>query len=132
LATKLEMARRRVELAQPRVEAAVRIEERLQAQLDGAKHGQRMAARETLQTATRSRRDAERKLAAKQRELARLESTPREIYVRDTTRDDIVMCAKLTALMLIEFVLKEYFGGLRMEPRSFIGTRPREPVLVAL
>jgi hypothetical protein len=29
-------------------------------------------------------------------------------------------CLKVTALMLIEFVLKEYFGGGRMEVRTFI------------
>jgi hypothetical protein len=130
LSTKLEMAQRRVELAQAGVETAIRVEERLQTQLDEAKHGERMAARETLQTATRSRREAERKLAAKQRELVRLESTPREIYVRDTTRDNIVMCAKLTALMLVEFVLKEYFGGLRMEPRTFIDLFVSVPVTI--
>jgi len=29
-------------------------------------------------------------------------------------------CLKLTVLMLLEFVLKEYFGGLGMEARTFI------------
>jgi hypothetical protein len=54
----------------------------------------------------------------------------REIYVRDTTRDGIVTCAKLTVLMLLEFVLKEYFGGLRLEARTFIESFLNLPVTI--
>ena len=50
--------------------------------------------------------------------------------MRDTGRDMIVTCAKLTVLMLIEFVLKEYLGGLRMEPRTFIELFVNTPVSI--
>ncbi|MFH0903257.1 MAG: hypothetical protein V2A73_21720, partial [Pseudomonadota bacterium] len=50
-------------------------------------------------------------LQAAKDEAQRLATTPREVYVRDTTRDAIVTCLKMTVLMLIEYVLKEYFGG---------------------
>ena len=59
------------------------------------------------------------------------ENMPREIYTRDTTRDSIATCTKLTVMMLLEFVLKEYFGGLRMEWRMFIETFVALPVQVA-
>ncbi len=36
----------------------------------------------------------------------------------------------MTVLMLLEFVLKEYFGGLRMEPRTFIEAFVHVPVTV--
>ena len=45
---------------------------------------------------------------------------PREIYARDPGRDNVMTCLKLNALLLLEFVLKEYFGDLRMEWRTFI------------
>ena len=120
LSTKLERAENRVRHAQSALDKANRVEEHAQAQVDDAVHGQRTAARKVHQTAASARRRAERRLEAVQRDQARLDSLPREIYVRDTTRDGIVTCAKLTVLMLIEFVLKEYFGGLRIEPRTFI------------
>lgn len=42
------------------------------------------------------------------------------IQQRDVTRDSVMTCLKLSAVMLVEYVLKEYFGGLAMEWRTFI------------
>jgi hypothetical protein len=49
-----------------------------------------------------------------------LDTMPREIYQRDTTRENIATVLSITTMMLIEYVLREYFGGLRMEFRTFI------------
>jgi len=120
LSTKIEKADRRVQHAQAALANADRVEAGAQDQLDKAPRGERTMARKILNAADRSRRDAQKRLTEAQRDKARLDSMPRDIYVRDTTRDGIVTCAKLTVLMLIEYVLKEYFGGLRIEPRTFI------------
>ena len=55
---------------------------------------------------------------------------PREIYARDTDRDSVMTCLKMNALMLIEFVLKEYFGSLGMEWRTFINQLVPLPLTV--
>ena len=91
---------------------------------------QRVAAQDNTKRAIREQRQAEKRLIAAEKEKARLATTPREIFVRDTTRDSIVTCMKLTVLMLIEFVLKEYFGGARMEVRTFIEEYVHLPVTV--
>jgi hypothetical protein len=76
--------------------------------------------RDTLAVAVKQARQAKRALEKAQANVERLETMPREIYRRDTHRDNIATCLKLTALMLIEYVLKEYFGGLKMEWRRFL------------
>ena len=50
----------------------------------------------------------------------RIHTMPNTIQKRDTGRDGVMTCAKLMAMLLVEFVLKEYFGGLAMEWRTFI------------
>jgi hypothetical protein len=55
---------------------------------------------------------------------------PRETYARDPGRDNVMTCLKLNALLLLEFVLKEYFGDLRMEWRTFIEQYLLLPVTV--
>lgn len=56
----------------------------------------------------------------KQQLVEKLADTPSEIYERDMGRDSIATCCKLTVMALLETVLKEYFGGLAMELRTFI------------
>ena len=55
---------------------------------------------------------------------------PRTIYERDTGRDSIMTCLKLTLAMLIEFVLREYFGGYGLEWRTFVEQFVNLPVTV--
>lgn len=130
LSTKLEKAERAVARAEARVEHAKEVEAHAQQQLDATEPGARTRSRAVLTSAAQTRRSAERALAKAQQNQQRLATMPREIYVRDTTRDGIVTCAKLTVLMLIEFVLKEYFGGLRIEPRTFIELFVANPVTI--
>ena len=71
-----------------------------------------------------------RRLHDAEAEQQRQSTKPKEIYVRDTTRDGIVTAAKLTTHMLIEYVLREYFGNLRMEARTFIESIVNLPVTI--
>lgn len=75
---------------------------------------------DTLAAAEKQTQQAQKTLEKARSEVQRLATMPRDIYQRDTTRDNIATCLKLTALMLVDFVLKEYFGGLKMEWRRFI------------
>ncbi len=63
---------------------------------------------------------AQKAVEAAQSEVVDKCKMPQEIYARDTTRDNIMTCLKLNMLLLVEYVLKEYFGGYRMELRTFI------------
>jgi hypothetical protein len=130
LATAQETAQRRVQRADKAVAAATTRAESARALLEAAPKEHRTAARDNLARADADARRAGRKLQAAQDEAKRLATTPREIYVRDTTRDGIVTCLKMTALMLIEYVLKEYFASLRMEVRLFIEDYVCLPVTV--
>ena len=81
---------------------------------------QKKAARQAVKQLEDGKKKAEKVLEKARREFHDLDTTPREIYKRDTTRENIVTVFTLTVLMLIEFVLREYFGGLRMQMRTFI------------
>lgn len=130
LITATEKASGRVERARTRVATLRAEEEAARRLLDAAERGQRTAARAAVRAAEKATREAARKLAEVEAHLTKLTSTPREIYVRDTTRDSIATLAKMTVLMLLEFVLKEYLGGVRMEPRSFIEAFMYLPVTI--
>ena len=120
LETDMEKATHRVGRVKERLASAQAAEGQRAELLETAPRGTRALPRADLQRATSNRKKAERNVLAAEAELKRLQTLPREIYVRDTTRDGIVTAMKLTVFMLIEFVLKEYLGGLRMEARSFI------------
>lgn len=120
LETNLEKAALCIERAETRLASAQDDEEQTEDLWEATPRGKRTAAYRALQRARRDRKKAERNLESANKEQGRLQTLPREIYMRDTTRDGIVTCLKLTVFMLIEFVLKEYFGGLGMEARSFI------------
>lgn len=130
LATKLEQADRRVERAESSVAKALAVEATAREALEQTERGRCAEARAVLNTTVKDKKAAERKLAKAQREQQKLDTMPREIYVRDTTRDAIATCLKMSVFMLIEFVLKEYFGGLRMEPRTFIELFVTTPVTI--
>jgi hypothetical protein len=64
------------------------------------------------------------------KEATRLKTMPPSIAVRDVTLDSIATCLKMTLLSLMLFVFNEYFGDLRMEPRTFIEEFVRLPVRI--
>ena len=120
LEKKLEKAQRKYDKASERAEAAEQAAEQTEqfqedatdAEVEVADFAAKMSKQETKQ--------ADRYLADAEKELTKLESTPRIIYSRDTTRENIVTALTVTVFLLIEFVLREYFGGLDMELRTFI------------
>jgi len=81
------------------------------------------SAKKELVAATRSVHEAEEA-------LAKIESTPRLIYERDTARENVVTALRMHLFFLIEYVLREFFGGLGIELRTFIEHFVNMPVTV--
>jgi hypothetical protein len=120
LPTQLERAKATVVRTEKTLRLAESVEYDLaDAQAAGDETAQTLT-QEALATAVKQAKQARTALDKASANLERLETMPREIYRRDTGRDTIATCLKLTALMLVDFVLKEYFGGLKMEWRRFI------------
>lgn len=88
------------------------------------------AARHAVSLANKERNAAQRTVKTTRAELDKKRTTPREIYRRDPTRENIANALTTMALMLIEFVLREYFGGVRMEWRTFVELFVGLPVTV--
>lgn len=128
--TALEKAEGRVERAGHQVARVERAEANARVLLAGASAEQRDAAKAAVRSAERETAATRRKQREAVVEQQRQSTKPREIYLRDTTRDGIVTSAKLTVLMLMEYALKEYFGGLRMEVRTFIESFVNLPVTI--
>ncbi|MCP4661407.1 MAG: hypothetical protein GY856_38885 [bacterium] len=127
LETKLEQVSRRVERAKTSLDEA----KATRTELAEATTGIDAAARKkTLALADKEVRRATSTLAQQEATRARLDTLPRTIYERDTGRDSIMTCLKLTLSMLIEFVLREYFGGYGLEWRTFIEQFVALPVTV--
>lgn len=124
--TKLEEAQRAVERAEAKVAEAEQLE------LDLKKRQKRTQAEKRAikvveQTAEEGRQNLER---ARQAWLER-QTTPREIFQRDVTRDSIVTAAKLLVLTLCTFVIREYLQCPGMTYRTFINLFVQLPVTVA-
>lgn len=85
-----------------------------------AKKSDKVAAAELCKVAKAGTRAAEAALQDARKELAAIETTPREIYERDAARENVVTSLTMTVVALIEYVLREYFGGLHIEFRTFI------------
>lgn len=81
---------------------------------------QKKAAHQAVKRLEDEKKKAEKVLKKAREEFHDLDTTPREIYKRDTTRENIVTVFTLSVLMLIEFILRDYFGGQRMQMRTFI------------
>ena len=77
-------------------------------------------ANRQVKTAQRAVKNAEKDFERSHNKLVEQCTMPRQIYARDPSRDNIMSCLKLNALMLLEFVLKEYFGDLRIQWRTYI------------
>ncbi len=79
------------------------------------------AAKQAVCSANKNALAASKALDKAQSVLAKRETTPRVIYSRDTTREGIGTVLTAMVLMLIEYVIKEYFPkDTRMEWRTFI------------
>lgn len=90
------------------------------------------AARQAVASAEKERATATRALEKASAELEKMRTTPRVIFKRDTTRENCATALTAMVLMLIEYVLQEYFRGLRMEWRTFIELFVYLPVTVRI
>lgn len=73
-----------------------------------------------LALADKAVRETGQQLTKRQEQRAHVQTMPTQIYERDTGRDSLMTCLKLTVMALLEFALAEYFGGKSMEWRTFI------------
>lgn len=121
LETSLEKSQRRQEFAKTRLERARQQVTQLEAARTAAKGTpQRAVLNRAVSTATREAKAAQKAYESAAREHRKNESMPRTIYKRDTTRDNIATVSVMSVIMLIEFVLREYFQGLKIEFRTFV------------
>ncbi|MCP4243201.1 MAG: hypothetical protein GY772_21815, partial [bacterium] len=127
LEPKLARAERSIAYTKRQHARALGVREQLN---DGLAEVSRPLRREALALADRAVRDAEKRSSRSEAAKTKLDGQPDRIYVRDTGRDSIMTCLKLGALALVEFVLQEYFGGARMQWRTFIEQFVALPVTV--
>jgi len=112
---KVKRANEKLEKASEAVESALSL-----SALSTETKVQSEAAKTAIKHSEKAKKSAQTALDKAKQEHQDLKTKPRQIYQRDTTRESIVTVCTLTVMMLIEYVLKEYFGGLRMEFRTFI------------
>jgi hypothetical protein len=117
--TKVEKASRSLDRAKDHLLDVERIRDTVADSLAGVS-SPTVAQRAMQKTADDDVRKAEQAVVRANNKLVDECQMPREIYARDPGRDNVMTCLKLNALLLLEFVLKEYFGDLRMEWRTFI------------
>ena len=127
LVDKLTKSNASVARAEAAVLAATQTHDQLVTDLAETSTSTRKAA---LKLSTAQVKRTERALAQRQAKAAKLKTLPVMIQQRDTGRDSIMTCLKVTILALTEFVLKEYCGGLRAEWRTFIEALVALPVTV--
>ena len=75
---------------------------------------------EVVKQAAKEVKSADKAVKKAEERRKNLETTPKTIFKRDTTRENIVTACTLSLMMLLEWVLREYFDGQRMEMRTFI------------
>ena len=127
--TKVEEASRKLDRAKDHLLDVERIRDTVAAEF-ARQESPTAAHKSMLSTARAEVRKAERAVVQANNKLVDRCQMPREIYARDPGRDNVMTCLKLNALLLLEFVLKEYFGDLHMEWRTFIEQYLLLPVTV--
>jgi hypothetical protein len=116
---KVDEASRKLDNAKDRLLDVTRIRDVVAADLD-RQPSPTANQKAALKTAEKDVRQAEMAVVRANNKLVDQCKMPREMYARDPGRDTVMTCLKLNALLLLEYVLKEYFGNLRMEWRTFI------------
>lgn len=86
--------------------------------------------RQLLKTAQAQLSAARRAVKAATKSCEKLGTTSQVIFERDTARENVVTAFTMNTLFLVEFVLREYFGGVQMELRTFIEHFVNLPVTV--
>ena len=131
LETKTEAAERSLKRAEERRDKALIDTNQLRALKEKAEDKEAKAATAlAVQKAEQNSRAADKLVEKARKKEEATKTTPRVIYQRDTTRENIATVMSLTVMMLLEFVLKEYFSGLKIELRTFIEHFVYQPTTV--
>jgi len=128
--TKLEQAQgkeKRAELAKQKAQVGVEQVEELHKQASGEEKENLQVARKASLRELKSR---EKALALATADREKQATMPREIYQRDVTKENIATVLKTAILVLLNYVLRDYFGGLKMEYRTFIEHFIHTPTVV--
>ena len=119
--TKFEDAENRVLRAQQKDDEAKEQLERAKQLAKSVKdEEQKQAARDAVKQAQTQSKARAKALVDAQKNKANMETMPREIFQRDTTRENISTALTTMVMLLIEWVLREYFGDLKVELRTFL------------
>jgi len=121
LEKKVADAKLRVERSQAAVEKAkVRRDEAAELKLAHKGTPQGKLTRQVAKEADRKMTQAESRHQAALETVESLATTSDTIFERDTTRENIVTATTMSVMMLVEWVLREFFGGIRMELPTFL------------
>jgi len=118
--TRFEAAEKSLSRAEKRAAVADKQLKDAEALKESATREQRAAAGEAARQAERRLREATKAVTVAQKKKESQETMPREIFQRDTTRENIATAATMMVMLLVEWVLREYFGGLKIELRTFL------------
>jgi hypothetical protein len=120
LPTKLEEAEGRVSRAEQQSQVAANRLTQAQALKGSVEKDQRPAAREAVRQAEKQVRETAKAVTKAEQAKAALDTMPREIFKRDTTRENVATSLTMMVMLLVEWVLREYLGDVKMELRTFL------------
>jgi len=118
--TALDKATARVERAEQKVGDCKATAAELKIKVDGSKGELKQANRSLRKHALKEEKAAKAAHSAAVKEMNKLNTMPKEIYSRDATRENLVTALTVTVMVLIDYVLRNFFSGLKMEYRTFI------------
>lgn len=130
LAAKKEKAQGRLLRAQERLAEAQQAVETAQELAKEASETDRDSRRQLSKAAKIQLSTATKAASQATKACEKLDTTSALMHERDTARENVVTAFTMNVLFLIEFVLREYFGGIRMELRTFIEHFVNLPVTV--
>jgi hypothetical protein len=130
LGTKKEKAHSQLERAQRQQAEEQRAVDAAQKIVQRASETNKASRNQLAKSAQAQLNAARKAVSAAEKVCAKLATTSPVIYERDTARENVVTAFTLNVLFLIEFVLREYFGGIRMELRTFIEYFVNQPLTV--
>ena len=131
LDTHLEKARRRVLRAEQAYKEAERHRTRVEALAKTCESAEEKMTLSVLAYAAKQEAARTGKMLKQAtQDLAKTEALPRLIFERDTARENVVTALRMHLFFLIEFVLREFFGGLSIELRTFVEAFVSMPVTV--
>lgn len=118
--TKFEAAEGRLARANESVNQAKERLGRIQEMTKSVTKEQSVAAREALKQAEAKLRETKNALVQAEKDHTRQQTMPKEIFQRDTTRENIATSLTMMVMLLLEWVLRNYFGNAKMELRTFL------------